>query len=77
MMRRLLAFALVVLATCFGLLGLASAADAQQPASPRRIGVLLVGLSRRAKRCNSSDRDCGRRVLRGTRCGDRMATSQR
>jgi putative ABC transport system substrate-binding protein len=38
------AFALVVLATCFGSLGLASAADAQQPASPRHVGVLLAAL---------------------------------
>ena len=45
MIRRLLAFALVILAVCFGSVGLTSAADPQQPASPRRIGFLLVGWS--------------------------------
>jgi putative ABC transport system substrate-binding protein len=42
MIRGLLAFALVNLVACLGLLGLTSPADAQQPGSPRRIGVLLV-----------------------------------
>jgi hypothetical protein len=42
--RRLL-LALISLAACLGSFGLASAADAQQPASPRRIGVLLGGFS--------------------------------
>src|SRR5437762_5721867 len=41
MMRRLLALALGILVVCLGPLGLSSAADAQQPTSPRRIGVLL------------------------------------
>ena len=45
MTRRGFAFLLAALTTCFGSFGLASAADAQQPASPRRIGVLLVGRS--------------------------------
>ena len=40
--RRLLLFALVPLVACLGLFGLASADDTQQPAAPRRIGVLLV-----------------------------------
>jgi putative tryptophan/tyrosine transport system substrate-binding protein len=38
-------FAIISLAACFGSFGLASAADAQQPSSPQRIGVLLVGAS--------------------------------
>jgi putative ABC transport system substrate-binding protein len=37
------------MAACFGLFGLSSPADAQQPASPRHIGVLLVGLSPEGK----------------------------
>jgi ABC-type uncharacterized transport system substrate-binding protein len=49
MIRALLAFALVALAACFGRLGLASAADAQQPTSPPHIGVLLVGRSPESK----------------------------
>src|SRR5207344_3311904 len=36
---------LVALVSCLGPLGLASPADAQQPASPRRIEVLLVNFS--------------------------------
>ena len=49
MKRVLLPFALVTLATCLGSFGLASAADAQQPAAPRRIGVVLVGWSPEGK----------------------------
>ena len=49
MTRRRLLLALVALAACLGPFGLASAADAQQPASPRRIGVLLVGFSPESK----------------------------
>ena len=45
MTRRRLLLALISLAACLGPLGPASAADAQHPASPRRIGVLLVGPS--------------------------------
>ena len=45
MIRSLLAFALVFLVECLGPFGLASAADAQQATTPRRIGVLLVGFS--------------------------------
>jgi putative ABC transport system substrate-binding protein len=46
MIRGLLAFVLLSLATCLGSFNSASAADAQQPASPpRRIGVLLVAIS--------------------------------
>jgi putative ABC transport system substrate-binding protein len=41
MIRDLRLFALAALIACPGPFGLASAADAQQPASPRRIGVLL------------------------------------
>jgi putative tryptophan/tyrosine transport system substrate-binding protein len=40
--RRHFVCGLAVLAGCLASFGLASAADAQQPASPRRIGVLLV-----------------------------------
>jgi len=43
--RRAFAFGLAALTACIGLFGLASAADAQQPASPRHIGVLLVARS--------------------------------
>ena len=45
MISRVCAFALTVLAACLGPFGLASAADLQQSASPRHIGVLLVGFS--------------------------------
>jgi putative ABC transport system substrate-binding protein len=48
--RCLLLFALVSLAACLvGSFGLASAADAQQPATPRRVGVLLVSFSPESK----------------------------
>jgi len=47
--RRRLLLALTSLAACFGPFGLASAADAQQPASPRRIGVLLAVFSPESK----------------------------
>lgn len=43
MTRRRLLLALISLAAGLGSFGLASTAYAQQPASPRRIGVLLVG----------------------------------
>ena len=42
MTRRAFAFALVALAACLGLVGPPRATDAQQPASPRRVGVLLA-----------------------------------
>ena len=42
MIRRAFVCGLAALATCLGSLGFASPAEAQQPASPRRIGVLLV-----------------------------------
>src|SRR5215470_9517485 len=42
MIRALLAFAFATLVACLGPLGLPSPADAQQPASARRIGFLLV-----------------------------------
>ena len=45
MIRGLLAFALVVLGACLGPLHLASATDAQQPAQPRHIGVLVTAWS--------------------------------
>jgi len=43
--RRRLLLALIALAACVEPLGLSNGADAQQPAAPRRIGVLLVGFS--------------------------------
>jgi hypothetical protein len=46
---RVILLPLVALAACLGSFGLASAADAQQPVAPRRIGVLLVGLSPESK----------------------------
>ena len=49
MIRRAVPYALVALAACLGSFGLPSAADAQQPASPRRIGVVLVGWSPESK----------------------------
>ena len=49
MTRRRLLLAFIFPAACFVSLGLASAVDAQQPASPRRIGVLLVGFSPESK----------------------------
>ena len=42
-------YQVAALLACLGLFGLTSAADAQQPPSPRRIGVLLVGLSPEGK----------------------------
>ncbi len=49
MIRALLAFVLATLVACLGPFGLASPADAQQTAAPRRIGVLLGGLSPESK----------------------------
>ena len=49
MTRRAFVFGLAALVACLGSFGLASAADAQQPASPRRIGVLLVAFSPESK----------------------------
>ena len=43
MNQRAFACVLAVLVSCLGSLGVSGPADAQQPASPRRIGVLLVG----------------------------------
>jgi putative ABC transport system substrate-binding protein len=48
-MRRHFVCGLAALAACLGSFGLPSVADAQQPASLRRIGVLLVGLSPEGK----------------------------
>jgi len=44
MIRHLLALAVVTLVACLEPFGLSIAADAQQQAAPRRIGVLLAGL---------------------------------
>jgi len=49
MTRRLLAVALIALAAALGLFGPAGVAHAQQPATPRRIGVLLGGFSHDSK----------------------------
>ena len=49
MSRRAFAFALVALAACLGPFGLAGLADAQQPTSPRRTGVLSESLSPESK----------------------------
>jgi len=49
MPRRLLALALVALAASLSLFDAASIVNAQQPATPRRIGVLLVGRSPESK----------------------------
>jgi len=43
MIRALVALAVATLVVCHGPLGLPGSADAQQPASPRRIGVVLGG----------------------------------
>jgi putative ABC transport system substrate-binding protein len=60
MIRRALAFALVVLTSYLASLGLASAADAQQTTSPRRIGMLLAGASSSAiHRINEALRHLG------------------
>jgi putative tryptophan/tyrosine transport system substrate-binding protein len=49
MIRALVTFALATLVACLEALGLPSPADAQQPASPRPIGVLLVLSSPQSK----------------------------
>jgi hypothetical protein len=49
MTRGLLTFALATLLAYIGPFGLAGTADAQQPAAPRRIGVLLVAFSFESK----------------------------
>jgi putative ABC transport system substrate-binding protein len=47
--RHCLLLALISLVTCLGWFGLANPADAQQPVSPRRIGMLLVGNAPQSK----------------------------
>lgn len=49
MIRDLRLFALAALIACLWQFGFASAADARQSVSPRRIGVLLVGFSPEGK----------------------------
>jgi putative tryptophan/tyrosine transport system substrate-binding protein len=49
MISRVCAFALAALAACLWPFGFFSVADAQQPAAPRRIGVLLGGFSPESK----------------------------
>ncbi|HTS55180.1 MAG TPA: ABC transporter substrate-binding protein [Burkholderiales bacterium] len=49
MIRSSQALAVASLLACLGAFGCAGAADAQQPAAPRRIGVLLVGPSLESK----------------------------
>ena len=45
MIRSLVVLAFITLIACVGSFGLGNAADTQQSASPRRIGVVLVGWS--------------------------------
>jgi putative tryptophan/tyrosine transport system substrate-binding protein len=47
--RRRLVFILAALTVCFGSFGVANAADAQHPASPRRIGVLFGAITSESK----------------------------
>lgn len=47
--RCVFALAIVALAARLGAFGLSNAADAQQPAPPRRIGVLLISFSPESK----------------------------
>ena len=47
--RTMFAHQVAALATCVGLLGLASVVEAQQPASPRHIGALFVAFSPESK----------------------------
>src|SRR3954470_2642171 len=49
MISALRLFALISLVTCLALPGLRHPADAQQPASPRRVGVLLAAFSPEGK----------------------------
>jgi putative tryptophan/tyrosine transport system substrate-binding protein len=49
MIRPLLVLAFVNLTACLAFFGFCGTVDAQQPASPRRIGVLLVGWSPESK----------------------------
>src|SRR5262245_58448867 len=49
MTRRLPTLALVNLTACLAFFGLCSIVDAQQPVSPKRIGVLLVTVSLESK----------------------------
>jgi len=60
MIRGLLAFAISSLVACLGTLNLSSAADMQQAAAPRRIGVLLV-----ARSPESEEAQAFRRALLG------------
>ena len=62
MTRRFLAMALIALAACLSLFGPAGITDAQQPATPRRIGVLLVAFS-----LESREAQAFRRGLRDAR----------
>jgi putative ABC transport system substrate-binding protein len=47
--RRVILLPLIALAACLGPLGFPSHADAQQPATPRHVGFLLVGWSPESK----------------------------
>ena len=63
------------LVACLGLVGLTSDADAQQPPSPRHIGVILVGKSPESEEVQQFRVGATRRRLhRGARCGDRVAS---
>jgi len=64
MIRGLLAFALVTLASCLGPFSLAGAADAQPPASPWHIGVVYLGVSSEQKDAPAFRRGYGTRANR-------------
>ena len=61
MTRRSFVFALAALTTCLGTLGFPIPAGAQQSASPRRIGFLLVGFSREGSEVQQFPAACGTR----------------
>ena len=56
MTRRAFLCGFPALVACLGAFGLARAADAQQPASPRRIGVLLMGFAPDSKQVQGLDK---------------------
>ena len=80
MNRGLVAFVLVSLIPCLGPLGLANAADTQQPVAPWHIGVLLVGFApdgKEAQAFRMGLRDEGYVEGRDVASGDRpRATTQ-